>query len=277
MKVAIITGAGSGIGLGTALAFLEQGVAVVGIGRREARLKTLVEAAGMNAGRVATLAADVTADDAPSLAVNLAMEQFGRLDYLINNAGAGQPKPVHETDDGTLDASIDLMLKAPFRFIRAALPVMEKGSCIINISSTFALVGGLRGGVYSAAKAGLLGLTTHVACQYGSAGIRCNAVAPGVIPTEMTVDRLNSRTFKRMNDEMTPSDRRGRIEDVTSAILFLCSDAASWINGQCLTIDGGWSTTKYLSEEALAAARTDVRPKFTHSGKPVEDMFGRDG
>jgi hypothetical protein len=80
-----------------------------------------------------------------------------------------------------------------------------------------------------------------------------------------------------MQDEMTPSDRRGRIEDVTSAILFLCSDAAGWINGQCLTIDGGWSTTKFLSEEALTAARTEVRPKFTHSGRPVEDMFGPDG
>ena len=274
MKVALITGAGSGIGLGTALAFLQRGVAVVGIGRREERLTALVNAAGGHSDMVATLAADVTHAGTPAAAVRLAVERFGGLDYLINNAGAGSPRPVHETNDQTLDAGIDLMLKAPFRFIREALPVMRQGSCIINISSTFALVGGLRGGIYSAAKAGLLGLTTHVACQYGSSGVRCNAVAPGFIPTEMTIDRLNSRTFRRMNDEMTPSDRHGQIEDVANAILFLCSDAAGWINGQCLTIDGGWSTTKFLSEEALSADRTEVRPKFTHSGKPVEKVFG---
>lgn len=269
MKVALITGAGTGIGRATALEFLAAGVAVVGLGRRASRLDELVAEAGDRAGMVATLPADATADDTPARAVELAMTRFGRLDYLINNAGIGRPKPLHDTDDALLDRSLDLMLRAPFRFSREAVKVMGSQSCIINVSSTFALVGGLRGGAYSAAKAGLIGLTTHIACQYGSAGIRCNAVAPGAIETEMTSDRMSSETFRRMNDEMTPSARWGTPKDVAAMIVFLCSEAAGWVNGQCIAIDGGWTATKYLSESALAAARMPVVPHFSHSGRPV--------
>jgi NAD(P)-dependent dehydrogenase (short-subunit alcohol dehydrogenase family) len=217
---------------------------------------------------VATLAIDVTQDDAPERAVALAMSRFGRLDYLVNNAGVGSPKPVHETDDAMLDRSLDLMLRAPFRFIRQALTVMQSGSSIVNVSSTYALLGGLRGGAYSAAKAGLTGLTTHVACQYGSSGIRCNAVAPGVIPTDMTRHRLQDEGFRRMNYDMTPAEGWGTADDVAAMIVFLCSDQARWVNGQVIAIDGGWSSTKFLSEMALTAQRTEVAPSFTHSGKP---------
>jgi meso-butanediol dehydrogenase/(S,S)-butanediol dehydrogenase/diacetyl reductase len=269
MKAVLITGAGSGIGLATALAFLKKDVAVVGVGRREEKLKQLVEAAGSKRDMVATLAIDVTLNEAPERCVALAVSRFGRLDYLVNNAGIGRPKPVHETDDSTLDEVLDLMLRAPFRFTREAIAVMGKGACIVNVSSTYALLGGLRGGAYSAAKSGLLGLTTHVACQYGSSGIRCNAVAPGVVPTEMTEGRWEVTSFRRMNTEMTPSDRDGTADDVANAITFLCSDEAGWINGQVLAVDGGWSTTKFLSEEALVAERTVVKPDFTHSGKPA--------
>jgi NAD(P)-dependent dehydrogenase (short-subunit alcohol dehydrogenase family) len=268
MKTALITGAGSGIGLATASAFLKSGVAVVGVGRTRAKLEAVEKAAGEQADKVATLAIDVTQDDAPERAVALAMSRFGRLDYLVNNAGVGSPKPVHETDDATLDRSLDLMLRAPFRFIRKALEVMQSGSCIINVSSTYALVGGLRGGAYSAAKAGLTGLTTHVACQYGSSGIRCNAVAPGVIPTDMTYHRLQDEGFRRMNYDMTPAEGWGTADDVADLIVVLCSDKARWVNGQVIAIDGGWSSTKFLSEAALTAERAEVTPSFTHSGKP---------
>lgn len=269
MKVALITGAGTGIGRATALAFLKGGAAVVAMGRRRNRLDELVEAAGDHADRTAILAADATADDTPEQAVSLAMSRFGRLDYLVNNAGIGRPKPVHETDDAFLDENLNLMLRAPFRFIREAVRVMGPQSCIINVSSTYALVGGLRGGAYSAAKAGLLGLTQHVACQYGSIGIRCNAVAPGVVETEMTNDRMGSETYKRMNEDMTPAARWGTADDVANMIVFLCSEQAGWVNGQCIAIDGGWTSTKYLSEEALVASRTRVEPHFTHSGRPA--------
>lgn len=268
MKAALITGAGTGIGLATALAFVRAGVAVVGVGRRPEKLAELEQAAGEHADMVATLSADVTAADAPARSVALAMSRFGRLDYLVNNAGMGSPKPVHETNDDLLDATLDLMLRAPFRFTRQALEVMGSGASIVNVSSTYALLGGLRGGAYSAAKAGLLGLTSHVACQYGSSGIRCNAIAPGVIVTDMTRHRVNDQGFQRMNYDMTPAEGWGTAEDVANAILFLCSDQSRWINGQVIAIDGGWSSTKFLSETALTAQRVEVPPGFTHSGKP---------
>ncbi len=267
MKTALVTGAGTGIGLATALAFVREGVAVIGVGRRQEKLDDLKAAAGEYADLVATLSADVTDDDAPARAVDLAMQRFGQLDYLVNNAGAGAPKPLHEMDDQALDSMLNLMLRSPIRFTRQAIDVMKPGSSIVNISSTFALVGGLRGGAYSAAKAGLTGLTTHVAAQYGSFGIRCNALAPGVIVTDMTRARLEDERFRRMNFDMTPSKGLGAPEDVANAILFLCSDKSRWINGQVIAIDGGWSATKFLTEDALTAQRVPVDPGFTHSGK----------
>ena len=268
MRVALITGASSGIGLATSKMFVEAGIAVVGIARDAGKLAALEGAFAHRPAPVATLAVDVRDDDAPRRAVDLAIERFGRLDHLVNNAGIGSPKPVHETDDETLDYFLDVMLRAPFRLCREALRAMEAPGTIVNVSSTYALVGGLRGGAYSAAKGGINALTTHLACQYGSAGIRANAVAPGVVATPMTIHRMNDERFRRMNVDMTPSTRMGLAEDVAQAIFFLSSPASAWINGQVLAVDGGWSTPKFLSEEALSAERRPVTPDWTHSGRP---------
>ncbi|OSC26213.1 oxidoreductase [Mycobacterium vulneris] len=250
MQVAIVTGASSGIGLGCATKLAEMGMAVVGTGRDEARLAELASAVG-DPDRVATLAVDLTDDDAPRRIVDLAVGRWGHIDFLINNAGAGSPKPLHETDDETLDYFLGLMLRAPFRLARDVLPHMAPGSAIINVTSTFAVVGGLRGGAYSAAKGGLTALTTHIACQYGASGIRCNAVAPGVTVTPMVEKRLEDERFRKINTEMTPHQRLGRIDDIASTVAFLCSPGGSFINGQTIVVDGGWSSTKYLSEFAL--------------------------
>lgn len=249
MQVAIVTGASSGIGFGCATTLAERGMAVLGTGRDPDRLAALEK----SSDRIATLAVDLTDDDAPQRIVSAALERWGRIDFLVNNAGIGSPKPLHETDDETLDRFLDIMLRAPFRLARDVIVHMQPGSAIINITSTFAVVGGLRGGAYSAAKGGLTALTTHIACQYGAQGIRCNAVAPGVTLTPMVASRLEDERFRKINTEMTPHQRLGRVEDIASTVAFLCSEGGSFINGQTIVVDGGWSTTKYLSDFALNA------------------------
>ena len=252
-RAAIVTGAGTGIGLATVKLLAGRGVGVVAIGRRPEPLDALVEEFG--AERIAPLGLDITSPEAPATAVAAAIDRFGRLDYLVNNAGKGRPFPVHETTDDVLDDFLDVLLRAPFRFCREALPAMGSSSAIVNVASTFAIVGGLRGGAYSAAKAGIVGLTKHMAAQYGAQGIRSNVVAPGVTETPMTAYNWESDVFRRMNFEMTPMNRTCTAEDVANAIAFLLSDEAGFINGQVLAVDGGWTTTKYLSEEALTAQR----------------------
>ncbi len=255
MQVAVVTGASGAIGFGCATRLAEAGVAVVATGRDESRLAALAQAIG-DPGRVITLAADLTEDDAPARIVDAAVARWGHIDFLINNAGVGSPKPLHETDDETLDQFLDLMLRAPFRLTRDVLPHLRPGSAIVNVTSTFAVIGGLRGGAYSAAKGGLTALTMHIACQYGSRGIRCNAVAPGVIQTPMTEQRLADQRFQRLNTEMTPHQRLGTVDDVAAVVAFLCSAGGSFINGQTIVVDGGWSSTKYLSDFGLTSQWT---------------------
>jgi NAD(P)-dependent dehydrogenase (short-subunit alcohol dehydrogenase family) len=255
MQVAIVTGASSGIGFGTAVKLAGMGMAVLGVGRDQEKLAA-VEKAVNDPDRTATLAIDLTADEAPQRIAELAVSRWGRIDFLVNNAGVGSPKPLHETDDQMLDYFLGLMLRAPFRMAREVLTHMKPGSAIINVTSTYAVVGGLRGGAYSAAKAGLTGLTTHIACQYGASGIRCNAVAPGVIRTPMTEGRLEDEKFRRINAEMTPHFRMGEVDDIASTVAFLCTPGGSFINGQTIVVDGGWSSTKYLSDLALTSVWT---------------------
>ena len=252
MQVAIITGAGSGIGLATAKMLHGAGMAIVGIGRDAAKLATLSSTLN-DPARLATLSVDVTADDAPQRIVALALERFGQIDFLINNAGIGSPKPLDETDDATLDHFLDIMLRAPFRLCRDVVPHLKLGSGIVNVTSTFAMIGGKRGGAYSAAKGGLKSLTEHMACEYGPRGIRSNCVAPGVTMTEMVRHRFDDETFKRVNVETTPYPRLAEAEDIAAMIAFLCSPGGEMVNGQSIVVDGGWTRTKYLSPRALTS------------------------
>jgi NAD(P)-dependent dehydrogenase (short-subunit alcohol dehydrogenase family) len=252
LQVAVLTGAAGGIGVGVAQKLIDEGMAVVGVSRDPEKLKALEKTIG-NPERFSTLAVDLLEDDAPTRVVDFAVQKWGRINFLINNAGIGKPTPVHETDDKTLDYFLDLMLRAPFRLIREALPHIPYGGGIVNVTSTYVILGGRRGGPYSAAKGGLWALTTHLAVEYGMRGIRSNCVAPGVIQTEMVGDRWYEERFQRVNADTTPYPRLGTVEDVAATIAFLCSPGAEFINGQQIVVDGGWSTTKFLSERMLTS------------------------
>lgn len=255
-RAAIITGAGSGIGLATAKLLHEAGFAVVGVGRSEEKLADL-SAALDGSDRLATIAVDVTEEDGPKRIVKTALDRFGAIGALVNNAGLGSPTPLHETDDATLDRFLDVMLRAPFRLCREAIGHMGEGSSVVNVTSTFAMIGGKRGGPYSAAKGGLRSLTEHMAVEYGPRGVRCNNVAPGVTMTDMVRHRFEDETFKRVNVETTPYPRLAEPEDVASVIAFLCSRGGEMINGQSIVVDGGWTRTKYLSPRALTSVWSD--------------------
>lgn len=253
--VVIITGASAGIGEAIAKRFARAGYRIVAVARRPAPLEKLA-AELSTITEIKTLAVDVSAADAGDKAVALAMSAFGRLDCLVNNAGSGRWAPVGDTDDEAMNEVIDISLKGPFRFSRAALGVMQPGSSIISVGSVFGIIGGMTGGIYCAVKAGLIGLTQAIAADYGAKGIRANLVAPGVIKTDMTKDYWDAEPFQRANQEQTPFNRDGTPDDVANTVYFLASEEGGYINGQTIALDGGWSTTKFLSYNALTDKRT---------------------
>jgi 3-oxoacyl-[acyl-carrier protein] reductase len=252
--VALITGASSGIGDAIARKLATNGFDLVVVARRRQRLEQLAADLADEA-RVEVVAGDVTDPETSGRAVKQAIDAFGRLDCLVNNAGSGIWAPVGDTTDEMMNDVIDISLKGPFWFCRAAVKVMQPGSSIINIGSVFGIIGGMTGGIYCAIKAGLIGLSQAIAADYGAQGIRSNVVAPGVIRTDMTDAVWDAEPFQRSNQEQTPFNRDGTVDDVASTVLFLASEGGSFINGQTIALDGGWSTTKFLCKEALLAER----------------------
>jgi len=250
----LITGASAGLGDGIARKFAAKGYDIVAVARRQDRLEKLAnELSGI--AEVKIHATDVTAKGASDRSVEVAMKSFGRLDCLVNNAGYFKFGAVDQTDDAMLDEVLDISIKAPFRYSRAALRVMAPGSSIVNIGSVWGLLAGLGGGSYCAVKAGLIGLTQSIAADYGRKGIRANLVAPSVVKTDMTKDFWDTDGFQRTNQEMTPLNRDATIDDIANAVYFLASPEGGFISGQTIAIDGAWSTTKFLSLEALMAKR----------------------
>lgn len=250
-RVALITGAGGGLGSSAAACLMRDGVAIMGIGRSAEPLEKLkADLAGK--GEIATAQIDVTDEDGPRRAIELALSSFGRLDVLVNNAGIGYPKSIVETTDEMADAFIGSHLRAPFRFAREAARVMTAGSAIINLSSCMGLRGRPGGGIYTAVKTAVMGLTWQLAAELGPQGIRSNAIAPGVIATEMSAGRIGNPVFERHMLETVPLPYpMGTPDDIGEAVAYLSSARAKFINGHVLVVDGGWSSTHYLSEAAL--------------------------
>ena len=246
--IALVTGAASGIGRATVLRFLAEGAAVLATDRNGAGLEETAARANA-ADRLRLLEQDVGAEDAPEQAVQAATTAFGRLDWLVNNAGIGGARAVHDTADADLDRYLAINVRSVFRFSRAAVRVMQPGhGSIVSLASVFGMVGYPGSSAYSTAKAAVIGLTHQMAADYGPQGIRVNAVAPGLIETAMTAERIaTSPRYKALMRDTTPFPRHGQPEDVANAIHFLCSDRASFINGHVLVVDGGWSVTNYIA------------------------------
>ncbi len=257
-QIAIVTGGGSGIGRATVLRFLAEGADVLAVDRNEEGAIETASMAGNGPGRVHAMTADVSGDNAPDDVFALCREMFGTPTILVNNAGIGAAKPIHTTDDAALDRFLDVNLRALFRFARrGVIEMRQEGTqgSIVNIASIFGIVGFPGSSVYSATKSAVIGLTQNMAADYGRDGIRVNAIAPGLIVTPMTEKRLAENAF--FQDAMigsTPMGRTGTPADIAAAATFLCSDDANFITGHTLTVDGGWSTTKYrpLPDEPYA-------------------------
>jgi 3-oxoacyl-[acyl-carrier protein] reductase len=240
-RVVLVTGSSRGIGAEIAARAAEEGARVAVHYHRAAdgatRTLERVRAAGSDG---ATFAADVSDGSAAEGLVTEVLERFGHLDGLVNNAGLTQVGPFLEIEPVTWDAVLATDLSAAFHTSRAALPSMlERGSgSIVNVASRLGQMGIAETAAYSAAKAGLIGLTRSLAREVGPRGIRVNAVAPGMITTEMTTDLAVSEEGRRRLRDM-PIGRYGRPEEVAEAVMFLLSDAASLFLGQTLNPNGG--------------------------------------
>ena len=242
-KVAIVTGASSGLGVAFAQALAEAGADVALGARRVDRLEQtrgLVEAAGRRAIVVET---DVADPDACTNLVALAMEEFGRVDILINNAGIGTAVPATRETPEQFAGVIDVNLNGCYWMAQACGRVMEPGSSIINISSVLGITtGGLPQAAYSASKAGLIGLTRDLAQQWtGRKGIRVNAVAPGFFESEMT-EQYPPGYLDAMGVRI-PSGRKGDPAELAAAVVFLASAAGGYVTGQTIPVDGGLTIT----------------------------------
>ena len=238
-KVAIITGAGSGIGRMTALLFAKEGANVVVADVNEKGGMEVVPEIKTNGSDAFFAKLDVTRREQSKQMVQDALEKFGRIDILINNAGIIQDALVTKMTEEQWDNVINVNLKGAFNCIQAVVEVMIKqgNGAIINTASIVGLFGNVGQTNYAATKAGLIGMTKTLAKELGKKGIRVNAVAPGFIMTPMT-SNVPEKILELMR-EKTPLRRLGEAEDVAYAYLFLASDEAKFVNGAVLCVDGG--------------------------------------
>jgi NAD(P)-dependent dehydrogenase (short-subunit alcohol dehydrogenase family) len=243
-RVAIVTGASSGLGVAFAVALAEAGADVSLAARREDRLvatRKLVEDVGRQAIAVPT---DVASPDDCGQLVDATMRAFGRVDVLVNNAGIGTSVPATRETPEQFRSVIDVNLNGCYWMAQACARVMQPGSSIINIASVLGLTSaGIPQAAYSASKAGLIGLTRDLAQQWtGRKGIRVNALAPGYFESEMT-GQFTDDYIERAVLPRTLEGRLGHAAELSAALIFLASDASSYVTGITLPVEGGMLTT----------------------------------
>jgi len=239
-KVALVTGAGSGMGRGTAILLARRGAAVTVVGRRESRLADVVAEITAAGGKALAVPGDVSRPQDHDRAVARTLEQFGALHYAVNNAGvSGNFIPLTEMTPEQWRQIVDIDLNSLFYGLKYEIPAIldAGGGAIVNVSSVFADRGGPTP-EYSSAKHGIRGLTRSAAIEFGARGVRVNELQPGVIDTEMT--QANPAGTQRVAETGIPMRRVGTGEEIATAVAFLLSDEASYINGAHLAVDGGF-------------------------------------
>jgi NAD(P)-dependent dehydrogenase (short-subunit alcohol dehydrogenase family) len=237
-KVAIVTGASSGIGRAIAVAMSEAGARVVLTGRDEERLQRCADDCP---GETRVVAVDLVAEEAPARIVSETLDAFGRIDSLVHSAGVFWPKPLGEAPLEDFDMQWRVNVRAPYALTQAALPHLGRDSTIIFVSSIAGVVAFPNSAAYCASKGAVEQLTKALAVELSPQGIRVNGIAPGNIRTPMNEELLKDKDWERMYVDGTPYGRIGTVDDVAPLAVFLASDAARYIHGESILVDGGWA------------------------------------
>lgn len=237
-KTAIVTGGSEGIGKAIAEEFLNQGASVVIANRSAEKGQQAADELGCS-----FIQCDVSSYDAVADLVDRTVDEHGGLDIMVNNAGIGMTGTVETTGIDDWQQLLEVNLNGVIYGTRAAMPYLKESSgCVLNVASVFGLVGGPQTAAYATAKGAVVNFTRTTAVDYAEAGVRVNSICPGFVRTAMTESELEKDSFYEFVLSQTPIDRVAEPEEVAEPAAFMASDAASYITGVNLPIDGGWTT-----------------------------------
>lgn len=236
-KSAVITGGSSGIGRGIAVAFAHGGAKVVVVGRDRERLEETNELAG---GSCHVVCLDLTEAGTPARLVEETLHACGSLDVLVHAAGLFLPQPFEQSSLDDFDRQWEINVRAPYAVTRVSIPYLRPNGSVIFISSIAGHVGFPNSAAYCATKGAVELMSKALTLEFAREGIRFNCIAPGNIRTSMNEHLLADPAYEAEMLASTPSGRIGTVEDISAAALYLASDAASYVHGSCLVVDGGW-------------------------------------
>ena len=239
-KSVIITGGGSGIGLACTRLFSKEGAKVAIMGRKQDRLEAAAKEVG---GQVLAVVGDLTNNNDLDNVISKTLNAFGKIDIVVNNGGVFAGFPLHETKDEDWDTIMDTNIRSVFQLTKRVLPHMmkRKAGAFIHISSILGLVAAPGVAAYNVSKGALLQFNRSIAMEYGSMGIRSNAVCPGMVKTEMTEELMKDKELMQEWSKDYPIGRFGVPKDVANACLYLASDESSFVTGVAFPVDGGFT------------------------------------